>query len=93
MIKKITVVALLTFVSACSSSTPGYSEKSKANDEKYAQMAKDKNMVCEYRPTTGSHRKKQTCMSKELADEIRRKNQEALRSQKSNGRTRASSNI
>ncbi|MCW8833925.1 MAG: hypothetical protein OQK03_11445 [Colwellia sp.] len=93
MIKKITLVALVTFISACSSSEPGYSEQSAANDKKYEKMAKDKNMVCEFRPTTGSHRKKRTCMSRELADEVRRQNQEALRSQENKGQTSAGSNI
>jgi|TARA_B110000908_G_scaffold124746_1_gene146265 hypothetical protein len=91
MIKIITLITLVTLVSACSSSAPGYSEKAAANDKKYEQMAKDKNMVCEFRPTTGSHRKKRTCMSKELSDEVRRRNQEALRSQQNKGQTSTSS--
>jgi hypothetical protein len=93
MIKQITLIALVTFISACSSSAPGYSEKSAANDKKYEEMAKDKNMVCEYRATTGSHRKKRTCMTKELSDEVRKRNQEALRSQEHKGQTSAGSNI
>ncbi len=86
-------MTLVTLVSACSSSAPEYAEKSAANDKKYQQMAKDKNMVCEYRATTGSHRKKRTCMAKELSEEIRRINQEALRSQASKGQTSAGSSI
>ena len=86
-------MTLVTLVSACSSSVPGYSEKAAANDKKYKEMAKDKNMVCEFRPTTGSHRNKITCMSKELSDEVRRRNQEALRSQQNKGQTSAGSSI
>jgi hypothetical protein len=56
-------------------------------------MVNDKNMVCEYRATTGSHRKKHTCMSKELADEVRRRNQEALRLQESKAQTSSGSTI
>jgi hypothetical protein len=93
MIKKISIIALVTLISACSSSQVGYADKSAENDQQYAKMAKDKNMVCEYRATTGTHRKKRTCMSKELADEVRRKNQEALRSQENKGQTSAGSNI
>lgn len=93
MFKKNLLIAMLTMISACSSITPEYSEKSKANDDKYAKMNKDKNMVCEHKATTGSHLKKRTCMSKELADEVRRRNQEALRSQENKGQTSAGSNI
>lgn len=93
MLKTISVVSLAILLTACSSSQPGYADKSKENDDKYAEIAKDKNMVCEYRPTTGSHRKKRTCMTKQLADEVRRRNQEALRSQESKGQTSAGSNI
>ena len=93
MLKSISFFMLIIFLGACSSSQPGYSDKSAANDKKYKEMAKDKNMVCEYRPTTGSHRKKRTCMSKALADEVRRRNQEALRSQEHKGQTSAGSNI
>ncbi|GAA60304.1 hypothetical protein P20652_2170 [Pseudoalteromonas sp. BSi20652] len=36
-------------------------------------------MVCEKIAVTGSNIKKRTCMSKELAEERRKKNQEAMR--------------
>lgn len=93
MFKKISLISITVLLAACSSSQPGYADKSKENDDKYTKMAKDKNMVCEFRPTTGSHRKKRTCMSKELADEVRRRNQEALRSQESKAQTSAGSTI
>lgn len=93
MIRKISIIALVTLISACSSSQAGYAEKSAKNDQQYAKMAKNKDMVCEYKATTGSHRKKRTCMTKALADEVRRKNQEALRSQENKGQTSAGSNI
>ena len=93
MFKKISLISITILLAACSSSQSGYAEKSKENDDKYAKMANDKNMVCEYRPQTGSHRKKRTCMSKELADEVKRRNQEALRSQEMKAQTSAGSTI
>lgn len=42
-------------------------------------LAKNEDLVCEYKAKTGSNIKKRTCMSKELAEEIRRKNQEVMR--------------
>ena len=42
-------------------------------------LANNENMVCENIAVTGSNIKKRTCMSKELAEEQRRKNQEAMR--------------
>lgn len=86
MFKKTLLISISILLAACSATD---ASKSKANDAKYAKMAKDKDMVCEYRPTTGSHRKKRTCMKKELADEIRRRDQEVLRSQESKGQTSA----
>lgn len=93
MFKKISLISITILLAACSSSQSGYADKSKENDDKYTKMANDKNMVCEYRPMTGSHRKKRTCMSKELADEVRRRNQEALRSQEMKAQTSAGSTI
>tara|TARA_R110000744_G_scaffold29968_1_gene71190 strand:- start:5031 stop:5315 length:285 start_codon:yes stop_codon:yes gene_type:complete len=90
MFKQISLISLAVLLAACSATDPG---KSKANDAMYDKMAKDKDMVCEYRPTTGSHRKKRTCMKKELADEVRRRNQEALRSQEYKSQTSAGSTI
>ncbi|ATG78100.1 hypothetical protein P4S65_16175 [Pseudoalteromonas sp. B131b] len=37
------------------------------------------NLVCEKIAVTGSNIKKRTCMSKELAEEQRKKNQDAMR--------------
>lgn len=93
MLKSISAIAITIILSACSSSQAGYAEKSAENDKEFAKISKDKNMVCGYRATTGSHRKKRTCMSKQLADEVRRKNQEALRSQESKGQTSAGNSI
>lgn len=93
MLKKTLLISITILLAACSSSQSGYADKSKENDDKYTKMANDKNMVCEYRATTGSHRKKRSCMSKELADEVRRRNQEALRSQESKAQTSAGSTI
>ena len=93
MLRIISLIIFVVLLSACSSSQPGYADKSKENNEKYEKMSKNKNMVCEYRPTTGSHRKKRSCMTKELADEVKRRNQEALRSQEHKGQTSAGSNI
>jgi hypothetical protein len=93
MLKNITIISIIALLSACSSSQAGYAEKSAENDKKYATMAKNKDMVCEHRATTGSHRKKRTCMKKALAEEIRRKNQEALRSQENKGQTSAGNTI
>jgi len=42
-------------------------------------LSSNENMVCEKKAVTGSNIKKRTCMSKELAEEIRKKNQEAMR--------------
>ena len=92
MIKKIALITFTLLITACSSSKPEYAKKSAANDKKYAEMQKDKNMVCEYVATTGSHRKKRVCMSKPLGDEIRRRNQDALRSQEHKGQTSAGGN-
>lgn len=93
MLKTLCLVTTIALLSACSSSQSGYAEKSAENDKEYAKMVKDKKMVCEYRATTGSHRKKRTCMSKALAEEVRRKNQEALRSQENKGQTSAGNTI
>ena len=87
MIRTISMIALIALISACSSSQSGYAEKSTENDQEYAKLDESKNMVCEYKAETGSHRKKRTCMSKELADEIRERNQAALRSQENKGQT------
>ncbi len=86
MIRKISIVALATLISACSSSQAGYTEKSAENDQEYAKMVKNKDMVCEYKSTVGSHRKKRTCMTRALSEEITRRNQEALKSQQNKGR-------
>jgi hypothetical protein len=93
MFKKISIISIAILLAACGSTSPGYDDKSKENDDKYSKMKKNKDMACEYRASTGSHLKKRTCMSKELADEIRRRNQEALRSQESKGQTSAGSGI
>ncbi len=90
MIRTISMIALVALISACSSSQPGYAEKSAANDQEYAKLDENKNMVCEYKAETGSHRKKRTCMSKELADEIRKRNQAVLRRQEHKGQTSTS---
>lgn len=89
MLKNITIVSLIAVLSACSSSQAGYSEKSAENDKKYAKLAKDKNMVCEFKTQVGSHRKKRTCMTRELAEEVRKRNQEALRTAEKGARTQA----
>ena len=60
-------------------------------DTEYRELAKSKDLACEHSAKTGSHLKKKKCMSKELADEIRRRNQQALRSQESKGQTSAGS--
>ena len=92
MLKKVSLISISILLAACSSSQPGYADKSQKNADKYAKMAKDKNMVCEYTATTGSHRKKRTCMTKEISDEVRRRNQEALRSQEHKSQTSAGTN-
>lgn len=86
MFKSTVVLSLAILLTACGSTDPA---KAKANDEEFAKLKNDKNMVCEYTATTGSHRKKRTCMSRELSDEVRRRNQEALRSQESKGQPSA----
>lgn len=60
------IISSLLFLSGCSS----LSEDSLSSNE---------NMVCEKIAVTGSNIKKRTCMSKELAEERRKKNQEAMR--------------
>jgi len=60
------IVSNLLFLSGCSS----LSEDSLSSNE---------NMVCENRAATGSNIKKRVCMSRELAEEQRKKNQEAMR--------------
>ena len=65
-------------LSACSSS---------GGSEKYNGLAKNENMVCEHTAQTGSHMKKKKCMSKELSEAVRQKNQEALRRLDKKGQT------
>lgn len=91
MIKIVSIIALATLLSACSSSQASYAEKSAENDQEYERIAKNKNMVCEYKATTGSHRKKRTCMTKKLSKEIQRRNQAAMRSQENKGQTSTNS--
>lgn len=91
MLKNITIVSVIALLSACSSSEAGYAEKSAENDQKYAKMSKDKSMICEFIAQVGSHRKKRTCMTKALSDEVRKRNQEALRTTEKGARTQAHS--
>ena len=63
------------------------------SNEQYEKLSKDKSMVCEHTASTGSHLKKRKCMSKDLADELRRQNQEAMRSQENKAQPSAGSSI
>ncbi|WNC71151.1 hypothetical protein RGQ13_13595 [Thalassotalea psychrophila] len=69
-IKTIILVASVITLGACSSTESQDNKK----DEMTLASAKSNGMVCEHRASTGSHLKKRSCMSKELADEIREHN-------------------
>lgn len=75
---RITTTALVLLLSACSS---------QKDNSQYEQLAKNKEMVCENRAQTGSNIKKKKCMSKDLAEAVHQKNQEALRRLDKKGQT------
>ena len=71
MIKIITALSLLTIVGC-------HSTHNKDNSEVVAQTS-NKEQVCEQSATTGSNLKKRRCMSRKLADQIQRVNQENMK--------------
>ncbi len=74
-LKNITLMVITaSFLFACATAP---------KDSNQSKIAKNKNMVCEHSANTGSHLKKKKCMSKKLADEIRRESQESFKRQTS----------
>ncbi len=75
MNKIIGPIITIFFLAGCSST----SETTEGGNNQLAQKQKKASMVCEHRATTGSHRRKKTCMSKKLAKELEAENREAMR--------------
>jgi starvation-inducible outer membrane lipoprotein len=75
--KNIALAAITVSILSACAAAPKNTEQTK--------LAKNKNMVCEHSANTGSHLKKKKCMSKKLADEVRRESQESFKRQTSAG--------
>ncbi|WP_371377292.1 hypothetical protein [Thalassotalea aquiviva] len=77
--KPLIIISIVSIITGCA---PSQSEH-----EKYNGIAKNEDMVCEHIASTGSHMKKKRCMTKELAAEVREKNQQAMKEASRKGRT------
>jgi len=76
MIRIITIVSAITLIGCHSTDEQGTSTQTVQTNKQ--------EMVCEQRATTGSNLKKKRCMSKKLAEEVRKVNQENMRTLKRN---------
>jgi hypothetical protein len=78
--KLLSVIALIAIASGCNTT-------SDSNDTKATVASSKKtNLVCDSRPRTGSNVRRKKCISKALADELRRESQEAMRRTEKIGR-------
>ena len=79
-IKSLSAIALVALLAGCNSTSDDTDTTAKVASSKKT------NLVCDNRPRTGSNVRRKKCITKELADELRRESQEAMRRTEKIGR-------
>lgn len=74
MIKIAALIFTTVLLTACSSTS-----ENATNENETHVVAKNKDMVCEQRASTGSHLRKKRCMSRKVAEAVREVNKENMR--------------